>query len=507
MALYKDGNVIRTYEEQVDHLTKKHLEQIVINENVSADISALSVASNLGGYNLVRFAFEKSGTFYELSSWTGSVTGDEGDYYEVSSGNEEDIPAYGYFGKHGISHDYRGDFKFQYPQLTLRNVTKGLEFTVNARYLPFGGSSLMDYDPNAVKKQIFNVLDDLAYNSKTQYASFDLNRDGLYNFVYLGSTKPGRDGTNIYSTDGVSLQLIVNMISVNDSVLFASDNTTTLIDANAVTGDVYTYKGNNVWEKQGNIRGQVGATGATGATGEQGIQGVQGVQGIQGEKGDKGDKGDPGDQGILINTGVLNSPSELPPFANAVVGDAYRVINTSGTIVTYDLYFKAKGGTNWDIQPNWGGVKGDKGDKGDQGEQGVQGVQGIQGAKGEDGQSGLVGSMYIKSGMYQTSYTITDFSAIYRFTVLDPSLTHIVNIMLGSNSVVSVNNFKWIIVQLTAYANQVPGVLNASVTYENSEGAISNLTGSREGSLSNAKFMITGKVYIEKIPVSPISEL
>lgn len=61
------------------------------------------------------------------------------------------------------------------------------------------------------------------------------------------------------------------------------------------------------------------------------------------------------------------------------------MINTSGSVVTYDLYFKAYNGTDWDIQPNWGGVKGEKGDRGEQGIQGVQGVQGPQGVKGDSG--------------------------------------------------------------------------------------------------------------------------
>ena len=143
-----------------------------------------------------------------------------------------------------------------------------------------------------------------------------------------------------------------------------------------------------MWEKQGNIRGEKGEKGDKGDTGSQGIQGVQGVQGIKGEKGDKGDKGDPGDQGLSIHDAVLNSPSELPEFSTAKLGDAWRVINTSGSNVTYDLYFKQDDGTTWSIQPNWGGVKGDKGDKGDTGETGAQGVQGIQGEKGEKGDKG-----------------------------------------------------------------------------------------------------------------------
>ena len=57
MALYKDGEIYHTYEEQIDHLTKAHREQLTINKNVSNSLNELDIASNLGGYILVRFAF------------------------------------------------------------------------------------------------------------------------------------------------------------------------------------------------------------------------------------------------------------------------------------------------------------------------------------------------------------------------------------------------------------------------------------------------------------------
>ena len=37
MALYKDGEIYRTYEEQIDHLTDAHREQLIINKNLSKE--------------------------------------------------------------------------------------------------------------------------------------------------------------------------------------------------------------------------------------------------------------------------------------------------------------------------------------------------------------------------------------------------------------------------------------------------------------------------------------
>lgn len=385
MALYKDGNVYRTYEEQVDHLTDAHRKQLTINDNVSKSLQDLTVAANLGGYNLVRFAFEKQGTFYKMSNSVVSVenSGDIGDYAEISSNNANDIPAYGYFtAEKEITLSFFGDFSDNYTEISVHNVTKNTYENISVSLIEFDGTSLFDNDPMQHKKQVFNVLTDLAYGARTQYVSFDLNADGIYNYVFIGTILQGNNGRSFYATNGTDFEIVKNAMELGDLILIAVDNPNISAIPNAARGQVYIYNGNNTFDLKGSILGLKGDKGDKGETGEQGIQGVQGVQGIKGEKGDKGDKGDPGDQGILIFTGVLNSPDELPVFSTTKVGDAYRVINTSGSIVTYDLYFHAKDGTDWDIQPNWGGVKGDKGDKGDQGEQGIQGIQGIQGERG-----------------------------------------------------------------------------------------------------------------------------
>ena len=378
MAIYKDENIYRTYEEQVDHLTEAHRKQLTVNSNLSEQLNELIENTSYGGQNLVRFSFLKRGNlYYRLSDIFNSqiqlLGGDVGDYVEISSGRPDDIPAYGYISEVGettckITLAFKGDFIDREAPITMRNVKKGNTNTPapipTSLWNSFGGTSLNDYDPNDRKKQVFNVLDDVFYNSRTQYGSFDLNGDGVYNFVYLGAVFNGEDGKSVRTTTGSDTAAVVAEMQEGDSILFGADNKTSAVDASATAGDLYRFAGNNRFVKMGNIKGAKGA------------------------KGDKGDKGDTGDQGLTIYTGVKNSPDELPPFSSAKLGDAYRVINTSGTTVTYDLYFKAEGGTTWDIQPNWGGVKGDKGDKGDTGAQGIQGVQGPQGAKGDKGDTG-----------------------------------------------------------------------------------------------------------------------
>lgn len=380
MALYKDGNVIRTYEEQVDHLTKAHREQLTINQNVGNKLKEL-----VGGYNLVRFAFTRQGVYHRLKNAkikNPTINGEPGDYFEITSQVEYDIPAYGYLDSdNNIVIAYFGDFMSPYSTLVVRNVTRGVENEDNTiEYENFEGTWLNDYEPIDRKNQLFTVIDDIEYRAKTQYVSFDLNGDGVYNYVFIGVVDNGKDGKSIISVNRDNIEQVLPKLSYQDSIVIAE-----AFD-NYEIGDVYEFVGASLpLSKIGNIRGATGAVGDKGEKGDQGIQGVQGVQGITGAKGEKGDKGEPGTQGLTIYTGVYNNPAELPLFSSAKVGDAYRVLNTSGEIVTYDLYFKAQDGTTWDIQPNWGGIKGDKGDKGDMGLQGIQGVQGVQGEKGNPG--------------------------------------------------------------------------------------------------------------------------
>lgn len=390
-GLIKDGRIYRTLEEQVVHLTEEHNKQLNINTNLNKQLLDLIVAQNEGGYNYVRFAFEKQGTFYKISS--NKILNilencEEGDFFEISSNIAEDIPAYGYLDNENyVNISFSGDFKSQYEYLTIRNITKNIVSLITVEYSQFDGTSLLDYNPQEYKRQLFNVISDLAYNSRTQYVSFDLNADDKYNFVFIGAYNTGLNGRSIYVTDGSNVDEIIQQMSLYDYILCAG---TVLYNENIPDfkiGDIYVLTSTTPIKNFsfiGNIRGLVGEIGEKGEKGEQGIQGVQGAQGTQGEKGIQGNPGLNG-MSLRIHTGILDNTSQLPNFSSVSVGDAYRVINTTTQIVTYDLYFKAVDGITWDIQPNWGGVPGEKGEQGNTGLQGIQGVQGIQGEKGEPG--------------------------------------------------------------------------------------------------------------------------
>lgn len=382
MPIIKDGNEYRTEYEQLVHLTEKHLEQVNINKNVNRQLQDLSVASNLGGYNYVRFAFEKQGTYFKIAEELIDNPFEQseiGDYFELSSNTDVDIPAYGYLTVNNkISIAFSGDFITDYRYLTIRNVTKNLESDISLSYSEFEGTGLLDYNPQEKAKQLFNVLDDLAYNGKTQYASYDLNNDGIYNYVFIGVNKDGENGFSVYTVNEDNyLDIIQKMVSGDSLISTFIGN---IANQEVGIGDILKKITVDDFEKIGNIRGLQGAKGEQGEQGEQGIQGVQGKQGIQGIQGIQGESGK--NAPVLNLISYLDNNGLLPAFADAQNGDAYCILNTSGATISYDLYFKGSGYDNWQIVPNWGPLEGKTGPQGPIGPQGIQGVQGPQGPRG-----------------------------------------------------------------------------------------------------------------------------
>lgn len=403
MSLIKDGNIYRTSEEQLIHLTNAHLEQLKTNKNLQNSINELLASSHIGGVNLVRFAFQKQGTYYKLAEneYESQLAGDKGDYVEISSHNSDDIPAYGYYTEENkIVMDFLGDFVANYNTLYVRNVTKNTEIDIRVDLVEFEGTGLLDYNPNERKNQIFNVLDDIAYNDRTQYTSFDLNGDGIFNYVFVGVNTNGRAGSSVKATNGVDTEDVIAESKPGDLILFTENNDSGLINPNAVIGDVYIYHGNNDFSYSGNIRGAEGPVGATGATGATGEQGQQGIQGQQGEKGEQGEPA----VAVRLHSEVFSNPNELPEFNTVEVSDGWRVLNTSGEVVTYDLYFKAVDGDTWSIQPNWGGSPGPAGP------QGIQGPQGVPGINGTDFGKHLYSCVYYSSDVYNYYFAFSFYS-------------------------------------------------------------------------------------------------
>lgn len=411
MGLIKDGKVYRTEYEQIVHLTEKHEEQLTINENLSNELARVSVAANQGGYNLVRFSFERSGTFYRLADTTIKLPlpSSEGDYFEFSTGKATDIPAYGFFGGVDgegntiVSISFKGDFTENYETLMATNITKGTrKDAVAVTMSTFGGTALTDYDANENKRQLFSVINDVVYGGRTQYASFDLNRDGRYNFVYIGSISNGKDGASVYSATNETFDAIHSIMKSHDTVIICSDTPAIPSLPDAVLGDVYEYVDYENMTKVGNIRGPKGEQGIKGDTGATGATGPQGATGATGATGPKGEKGEPG-QSLRIHDGIKATPEELPIFSTTLVADAYVVLNTSGAVATYDLYYHAIDGTDWSILPNWGGVPGPAGPQGPTGATGATGATGPAGVASPGDITALVeGSEYIDVNINST---------------------------------------------------------------------------------------------------------
>ena len=201
----------------------------------------------------------------------------------------------------------------------------------------FGGTALTDYNANENKRQLFNVIDDLAYGGRTQYVSFDLNRDGVYNFVYVGSVRDGKDGASVYSATNETFDAILPIMKQHDTVLITSATPAIPKLPDAILGDIYEYVGYENLVKVGNIRGPKGEQGVKGDTGATGATGPQGATGATGATGPKGEQGEPG-QSLRIHDGIKATPEELPIFSTTLVADAYVVLNTSGvTLIATDI--------------------------------------------------------------------------------------------------------------------------------------------------------------------------
>ena len=363
MSLIKDGKIYRTSEEQLLHLTEKHLEQVSFNENVSKKLQELTVASNLGGYNIVRYAFSTGNSFKitNCSAVNASDLGrlDAGDFVVFNSFNPEDIPAYGFVKTDKtINLIFEGDYIEKRGTLICSKMgtTIGIDFNIEMSYGL--ATSLISLDANNHKKQVFTVLNDMNYNCKTQYVSYDVNGDNKYEFKYIGVDRKGEDGRSVYAANADDYFTVKNLIKTGDIIIAATDIPYIANDETKEygvrAGDVLQYSYNDYFIFKGSIRG---------SKGEDGKNGINGINGDNGAPGPKGEDGKDG-QSLDIKSALLNNEAELPLFDEANVGDAYRVINISGSVVSYDLYFKASDGTDWSIQPNWGGVPGPAGKDG-----------------------------------------------------------------------------------------------------------------------------------------------
>ena len=395
MALIKDGNIYRTPEEQLMHLTEKHLEQLAINEQLLGDVQKLIVASNLGGYNIVRKAFSVIPS-YKLSNveLLNLQRFPVGDFVTFETFNPDDIPAYGIVNSDGtVNLLFRGDYVNHFSSVKVVSRKNNVEANVGIILIESQCTSLLDISANDHKKQVFTVLSDDAYNCRTQYVSYDVNGDDNYEFVYIGVDKNGKDGRSIYSASNSNYQTVKSQLKTGDLLLIASniDGISDIDYPNRVfkAGDVVEFLSDDNYRFKCCIMGPKGEPGVQGVPGPQGEPGATGPQGPAGATGATGPKGDVG-PAFRIRGNILSSTSFLPDFEEAAEGDAYIVLDINASVASYNLYFKGYDSSDWTFIPNWGGEKGEKGDTGAPGQPGVQGVPGPQ---GEPGLSGLTGQI------------------------------------------------------------------------------------------------------------------
>ena len=196
---------------------------------------------------------------------------------------------------------------------------------------------------------------------------------------------------------------------------------------NNETYELFVKKGDNTWEKVGNVDGLKGAKGdkgddgAKGETGNGWLSGKGTPSNADGKVGDlyldlntgdvyvknnsnawvkesnlKGADGNDGNDGASTSGNSVLTGNGVPNNANGNDGDLYLDLDN------YDFYIKASGA--WSKEGNFKGAngadgatgpqgpQGEKGDTGATGPQGPQGEKGDTGAPGKDGTAWLTGS-------------------------------------------------------------------------------------------------------------------
>ena len=188
--------------------------------------------------------------------------------------------------------------------------------------------------------------------------------------------EPGKDGTSVITGNGEP----TSTTGENGDSYINLDN-----------WDFYI-KVNNVWVKQGNIKGAQGEQGIQGENGEDGLTPYIGENGnwwigdtdtnqkACGEDGEQGIQGEKGEDGVSIvevkQTGLVDNVMEFTIYFSNGEEFVYTVTN----------------GVNGQQGPQGEqGIQGEVGPQGPQGEQGIQGEVGPQGPQGEQGIQGETG--------------------------------------------------------------------------------------------------------------------
>ena len=203
--------------------------------------------------------------------------------------------------------------------------------------------------------------------------------------------EPGKDGTSVITGNGEP----TSTTGENGDSYINLDN-----------WDFYI-KVNNVWVKQGNIKGSQGEQGIQGEAGEDGLTPYIGENGnwwigdtdtnqkACGEDGEQGIQGEKGEDGVSIvdvkQTGQMDNVMVFTIYFSN--GDEFMYTVTNG--VNGQQGPQGEQGIQGETGPQGPqgeqGIQGEVGPQGPQGEQGIQGETGPQGPQGEQGIQGEVG--------------------------------------------------------------------------------------------------------------------
>lgn len=204
---------------------------------------------------------------------------------------------------------------------------------------------------------------------------------------------------------------------------------------NNETYELFVKKGDNTWEKVGNVDGLKGAKGdkgddgAKGETGNGWLSGKGTPSNANGKVGDlyldlntgdvyvknnsnawvkesnlKGADGNDGKDGAGTSGNNMLTGNGAPNNANGNDGDLYLDLDN------YDLYIKASGA--WSKEGNFKGAngadgatgpQGEKGEKGEKGDTGATGPQGEKGEKGDTGAPGKDGTAWLTGALAPTA--------------------------------------------------------------------------------------------------------
>ena len=383
---------------------RKNVNQDQRLDTVSSQVAELLAQEPAGYLPEVFYGLTRGNQTYRFNlDYIFNVTGLEGaigDSYEIydESQSEAYIPAIAVqTNETTLKVIIQGDYPAYGEELKVVNMKTGDDYSVTLS----GGMLLQDasylgaFDADDYQNKQITVLHDLTSNKdNVLFCSIDLNSDGDYNWISIGSFTNGADGKCVYSMNTSNQTAITNLLKAGDSLVIGENMT--ISGDSYLLGDVLTVDTINplTLTKISNIRGPQGETGSTGPSGADGEDGatptiVDGYWYINGVStgvkavGTDGTDGQNG-QSFQTQSGLYSVPANqgqtgnVDPDGNAlltlptlpttgITGKGYVVFDPLTTPLQpyYDLYWANDGDNDWTIIHPFSGINGQDGTDGE----------------------------------------------------------------------------------------------------------------------------------------------